>query len=498
MELKKFVDTLPIPSIIRPKGMYKGRPFYDVCMIETLHKFHRDLPKTKVWGYNGLVPGPTFNVEKNQPIYVRWANNLPEKHFLPVDKTIHGASHNPEVRTVVHLHGSPSEPASDGHPEAWFTRGFRQTGPHFMKEIYHYTNGERATALWYHDHALGVTRLNVYAGLAGLYFIRDEQEGSLSLPKGKYEVPLIIQDKTFNPDGSLFYPAQPDNPSPNLPYPSIVPSFLGDTITVNGKVWPFLKVEPRKYRFRLLNASNTRTYQFQLSNLRPFALIGTDGGLLSRPIKVKSLDVSPAERIDIVIDFSGLEGKKVILQDGFESENPTGEIMEFQVTKFLSCPDQSRLPSLLSHIDRIPLNKVKKIRRLTLNDSQDEFGRLMLLFDDKEWMDPATETPLLNSVEIWELVNLTPGIHPIHIHLVNFRVLDRYNQNGNLVAPLPADFGLKDTVLVGPGETVRIIMKFHPFSGDYVWHCHRLEHEDHDMMRPLKIIPSNHNKYKSN
>lgn len=479
--------------------MYKGRPFYDVCMIETLHKFHRDLPKTKVWDYNGLVPDPTFNVEKNQPIYVRWANNLPEKHFLPVHKTIHGASHNPEVRTVVHLHGSPSEPASDGHPEAWFTRGFRQTGPHFMKEIYHYTNGERATALWYHDHALGVTRLNVYAGLAGLYFIRDEQERSLSLPKGKYEVPLIIQDKTFNPDGSLFYPAQPDNPSPNLPYPSIVPSFLGDTITVKGKVWPFLKVEPRKYRFRLLNASNTRTYQFQLSNnLRPFALIGTDGGLLSRPIKVKSLDVSPAERIDIVIDFSGLEGQNVILQDGFESENPTGEIMEFQVTRFLSCPDQSRLPSLLSHIDRIPLNKVKKIRRLTLNDSQDEFGRLMLLFDDKEWMDPATETPLLNSVEIWELVNLTPGIHPIHVHLVNFRVLDRYDQNGNLIAPLPTDFGLKDTVLVGPGETVRIIMKFQPFSGDYVWHCHRLEHEDHDMMRPLKIIPSNRNKFKSN
>jgi len=498
LELKKFVDVLPIPSIIRPKGIYKGRPFYDVCMIETLHKFHRDLPKTKVWGYNGLVPGPTFNVEKNQPIYVRWANNLPTKHFLPVDKTIHGASHNPEVRTVVHLHGSPSEPASDGHPEAWFTRNFRQTGPHFMKEIYHYTNQEKATALWYHDHTLGITRLNVYAGLAGLYFVRDEQERSLPLPKDKYEVPLIIQDKTFNPDGSLFYPAQPDNPSPNLPFPSIVPSFLGETIIVNGKVWPFLKVEPRKYRFRLLNASNTRTYQFQLSNLRSFCLIGTDGGLLSRPIKVKSLDVSPAERIDIVIDFSGLEGKKVILQNGFELENPTGEIMEFQVTKSLPCPDQSRVPSLLRYIDRIPLNKVKKIRRLTLNDSQDEFGRPMLLFDDKEWMDPATETPLLDSVEIWELVNLTPGIHPIHVHLVNFRVLDRYNQNGNLVAPLPADFGLKDTVLVGPGETVRIIMKFQPFYGDYVWHCHRLEHEDHDMMRPLKIIPSNYNKHKSN
>jgi spore coat protein A, manganese oxidase len=490
LELEKFVDSLPIPSIIKPKGTCQGKPFYDVRMIETQHKFHRDIPKTKVWGYNGLVPGPTFEVEKNHPIYVRWTNNLPLKHFLPVDKTIHGAHHNPEVRTVVHLHGSPSEPASDGYPEAWFTRNFRQTGPAFVKEIYHYTNQERAAGLWYHDHAIGITRLNVYAGLAGLYFIRDMHERSLPLPKGKYEVPLMIQDKTFNPDGSLFYPAQPENPSPNLPYPSIVPAFFGDTITVNGKVWPFLQVEPRKYRFRLLNASNSRTYRFQLSNLHSFYLIGTDGGLLERPIQVQSLDVSPAERIDIVVDFSGLKGQNVVLQDGFELENPTGDIMEFRVTKPLSCSDHSKVPSFLSCIAPISLDKVRKRRRITLNDSQDEFGRLMLLFDDKEWMDPATETPLLNSIEIWELVNLTPGIHPIHLHLVNFRVLDRYGQDGRLIPPLPADFGLKDTVLIAGGETVRIIMKFQPYYGDYVWHCHRLEHEDHDMMRPLKIIPS--------
>ncbi|MGG1575168.1 multicopper oxidase family protein [Fictibacillus sp. NRS-1165] len=498
MELEKFVNSLPIPSIIKPNVTYQGKPLYNVRMLETLHKFHRDLPKTKVWGYNGLVPGPTFNVEKNQPVYVRWTNNLPAKHFLPVDKTIHGAHHNPEVRTMVHLHGSPSEPASDGHPEAWFTRNFKQTGPSFVKEIYHYTNRERATALWYHDHALGITRLNVYAGLAGLYFIRDEQERSLPLPKGKYEIPLIVQDRSFNPDGSLFYPAQPDDPSPNLPYPSIVPSFLGNTISVNGKVWPFLKVEPRKYRFRLVNASNTRTYKFQLSNLSSFFLIGTDGGLFERPIKVNSLDVSPAERIDIVVDFSESAGQKVVLQDGFELENPTGEVMEFQVTKNLASPDQSRVPSLLTRIDPIPLNRVRKVRRITLQDSHDEFGRLMLLFDDKKWDDPVTETPLLNSVEVWELVNLTPGIHPIHVHLVNFRVLDRYDENGRLLDPIPADFGLKDTVLVGPGQTVRIIMKFEPFSGDYVWHCHRLEHEDHDMMRPLKIIPPNTYRYKIN
>ncbi|MGW5983671.1 multicopper oxidase family protein [Bacillus mycoides] len=498
MELKKFIDPLPIPSAIKPIGTYKGKPFYDVRMVETLHKFHSDLPKTKVWGYNGMVPGPTFEVKKDHPVYVRWSNDLPEKHFLPVDTTVHGAHDNPEVRTVVHLHGSPSEPDSDGHPEAWFTKNFQQTGPSFVKEIYHYSNRERATALWYHDHTLGITRLNVYAGLAGLYLIRDKEEKSLPLPKGKYEIPLIVQDKSFNPDGSLFYPAQPEDPSPGLPYPSIVPLFLGNTIAVNGKVWPFLKVEPRKYRFRLLNASNTRTYKFQLSDLSSFFLIGTDGGLLKRPIKVQSLDVSPAERIDIIIDFSRFEGKKVVLQNGIDLDNPTGEIMEFQVTKRLPCPDKSKIPCKLSNIDFIPVEKVKKVRRLTLNDSEDEFGRLMLLLDDKEWDDPVTETPLLNSVEIWELVNLTVGIHPIHIHLVNFRVLDRHDLNGNLLAPLPADFGLKDTVLVAGEQTVRIIMKFEPYSGDYAWHCHRLEHEDHDMMRPLKIIPSNLNRHKLN
>lgn len=489
LDLEKFVDPLPIPSIIKPIEKYKGQPLYEVRMLETLHKFHRDLPAAKVWGYNGLVPGPTFNVERNQPIYVRWTNHLPLKHFLPVDKTIHGAHHNPEVRTVVHLHGSPSEPYSDGHPEAWFTRNFRQTGPRFKKEIYHYPNSERASCLWYHDHALGITRLNVYVGLAGLYFIRDEHERSLPLPKGKYEIPLVIQDKSFNPDGLLFYPAQPENPPPNIPYPSIVPAFIGDTITVNGKVWPYLQVEPRKYRFRLLNASNTRTYKYQFSNLMPFYLIGTDSGLLERRIRVESLDVSPAERVDIIVDFSKLRGQNIVLQDGFELENPTGDIMEIQVTKPLSSPDQSWVPLHLSHIEPLSLNCVRKVRRLTLQDSQDEFGRLMLLFDDKTWMDPVTETPLLGSTEIWELVNQTPGTHPIHIHLVNFRVIDRYDENGNLVEPLPADFGLKDTVLVAGGQTVRIIMKFQPYCGDYVWHCHRLEHEDHDMMRPLTILP---------
>lgn len=486
MQFKKFVDRLPIPPVIKSRKTTKNNP-YVVSMIQTRHQFHQNLPRTKVWAYNGLVPGPTFEVKKDKPIYVKWKNKLPKKHFLPIDTTIHGASHNPEVRTVVHLHGSPSAPASDGHPEAWFTKNFGQTGPEFVTKTYKYPNRERATTLWYHDHALGITRLNVYAGLAGLYLIRDEEEKALPLPKGKYEVPLIVQDKSFNPDGSLFYPAQPSNPSPDLPFPSIVPGFFGETIVVNGKVWPYLNVEPRKYRFRIVNASNSRAYQFQLSNSQSFFLIGTDGGLLERPIEVQSLLVGSAERIDIVVDFSKLQGETIILQNQFELGNPTGDVMAFKVTKPLKGKDNSQVPAILSNINHIPLTEVKKVRHLTLVETQDEFGRPMLLLDGKEWDDPVTETPLLDSVEIWELENITDGGHPIHLHLVNFLVLERRDSNGNLKQPLPTDFGLKDTVTVNARETVRIIMRFEPFAGKYVWHCHKLEHEDHDMMRPLTI-----------
>ncbi len=370
---------------------------------------------------------------------------------------------------------------------AWFTKTFRQTGPEFVTKTCKYPNRERATTLWYHDHALGITRLNVYAGLAGLYLIRDEEEKALLLPKGKYEVPLIVQDKSFNPDGSLFYPAQPSNPSPDLPFPSIVPGFFGETIVVNGKVWPFLNVEPRKYRFRIVNASNSRAYQFQLSNSQSFFLIGTDGGLLERPIEVQSLLVGSAERTDIVVDFSKLQCETIILQKQFELGNPTGDVMAFKVTKPLKGKDNSQVPAILSNIDHIPLTEVKKVRHLTLVETQDEFGRPMLLLDGKEWDDPVTETPLLDSVEIWELENITDGGHPIHLHLVNFLVLERRDSNGNLKQPLPTDFGLKDTVTVNARETVRIIMRFEPFAGKYVCHCHKLEHEDHDMMRPLTI-----------
>ncbi len=196
---------------------------------------------------------------KNETVFVKWMNDLPSKHLLPVDTTIHGSEMTlPEGRTVVHLHGGRTPAHSDGYPEAWFTRNFEQTGPLFEREVYAYPNIERATALWYHDHTVGITRLNIYAGLAGFYIIRDRHEQSLNLPSGKYEIPLLIVDRSFNPDGSLYYPSKPDQDDAGLPHPSLVSPFDADTILVNGKVYPFLDVEPRKYRFRILNASNSR------------------------------------------------------------------------------------------------------------------------------------------------------------------------------------------------------------------------------------------------
>src|SRR5262245_24523868 len=276
--LAKFVDPLPRLATMTPTSIVAGVPFYDVPMTAFTRKLHRDLPPTSLWGYRGAYPGPTFEARRGQPISVQWRNSLPTSHPLPIDTTIHGAEPDkPAVRTVVHLHGHKVLPASDGYPEAWFTRDFGQTGPFFEQRTYHYPNDQRATTLWYHDHALGITRLNVYMGLSGMYILRDSAEDGLNLPSGAFETPLIIQDRFIDPDGSLLYPVQtPGDPDPRVP-PIWIPEFLGDTVLVNGKVWPFLDVEPRKYRFRILNSSNARFYNLTLQES------DAQGNLTGRP-----------------------------------------------------------------------------------------------------------------------------------------------------------------------------------------------------------------------
>ncbi len=509
MALTKFIDPLPRIPVLKPKYRDDDGTHYEVRMKQVSVSLHSEMPDTTVWGYEGMVPGPLFEVEKNEPVWVKWINELPSKHLLPVDKTIHGVEGTPEVRTVVHLHGARVEPDSDGYPEAWYTRNFAETGTFFERKTYFYPNRQPAAMLWYHDHALGITRLNVYAGLAGIYLIRDKCERLLDLPKGKYEVPLLIQDRSFNPDGSLFYPSQPTPPVPGVD-PSIIPGFLGDTILVNGKVWPYLEVEPRRYRFRFLNGSNDRFYRLYLSSGEPLIQIGTDGGFLESPVEVQQLILAPAERADIIIDFSKLQGKNVVLLNDAANPFPnggpvdpetTGQILQFKVTLPLSGRDWSFIPKFIEPINYPPEVVARVQRNLPLVVQRDQYNRLLFLLDGKMWHDPVTEKPRLGRYEIWNLINPGFGSHPIHLHLIEFLPLNRqpfdvalYTQTGELKftgppePPDPNERGWKDVFRSSPGMITRIMVRFQPYTGRYVWHCHILEHEDYDMMRPIDVV----------
>ncbi len=523
MSLTPFIDQLPIPKVLKPLERNKDSTFYEVRMLESLHRFHGELPLTTVWGYEGQIPGPTIEVNEGECTHIKWMNNLPSEHILPIDRTLHGSSeHMPDVRTVVHLHGASVESESDGYPEAWFTNGFKKCGPRFFDKVYSYPNNQPSTTLWYHDHAVGITRLNVYAGLAGMYIIRNEQERALNLPSGIYEVPLIIQDKTFNSDGSLFYPSTVDvvNPPPDFPEVSITPGFTGETIVVNGKAWPYLDVEQRKYRFRILNASNGRFYRMKLDSGQLFTQIGSDGGLLQRPVQLDEITIGPAERVDLIIDFTNQPlDSSIILRNSattpFDFGAPpdpltTGMIMKFNVIARKK-EDTSSVPQFLNIIKRYEECEAVRTRDITLDVSQDRFNRLLFLFNNKDYMDGVEENPILNDVEIWRIINPGLGVHPIHIHLVQFQILDRipfdvdcYNLTGQIMftdepSPPPAnEKGWKDTVLAFPGQITRLIMRFGPFNGRYIYHCHILEHEDHDMMRPFDVIKRKYIPLKNN
>ncbi|MFC9601760.1 multicopper oxidase family protein [Peribacillus butanolivorans] len=536
VKLKKFVDKLPIPKTISPIKRDKNGSYYKVTMKQFSQKLHRDLPPTCLWGYEGTFPGPTFEVMRNETAFVKWMNNLPNKHFLPVDTTIHGSEITlPEGRTVVHVHGGRTPAHSDGYPEAWFTRNFQQTGPLFEREVYSYPNNQPATTLWYHDHTIGITRLNVYAGLAGFYLIRDENEQSLNLPKGKYEIPLLIVDRSFNPDGSLYYPSEPSQnnaglPHQNnagqahqnnagqarqnnagqahqnnagLPHPSLVPPFDADTILVNGKVYPFLDVEPRKYRFRILNASNSRILTLKMDSNQPFYQIGTDRGFLETTVKINEFILMSAERVDVIIDFSQYYGQTITLKNVTKSASPeTTDVMQFRVTVPLISRDTSSLPTHLREIKGFPKSMAKRTRDLKLVRINDQYGRSLNLLDGKSWMDRISEKIEVDTIEIWRIINIIDDVpHPIHLHLVGFQILGRrpfdvshFQKTGNLIftgpstPPEPYEMGLKDTVQSPFGFVTFIISNFGPFTGRYVWHCHLLEHEDYEMMRPMEVF----------
>jgi spore coat protein A, manganese oxidase len=487
--LAKFVDPLPIPVTAQPSEHRASPanpavkvPYYKLGLRPFEMKVHRDLRPTRIWGFGSQSPGPTFDVRGGQEILVEWSNELPDKHFLPIDHNLSGAGKDqPDVRTVVHLHGGKAPADSDGYPEDWITPG--------KSVVYHYPNKQDAAMLWYHDHAMGINRLNIYAGLFGVYLIRDSVEDSLNLPAGKYEIPLALCDRMLTPEGQLFYPVSDKE---NAPW---VPEVFGDGTLVNGKLFPYLEVAPRKYRFRVLNASNGRFYHLSFEKGGSFYQIGTDQGLLPAPISLKALMIAPGERVDLVVDFSEHRGEEMILKsDAFT-------IMQFRVAGG-KVEDTSSLPATLRSVAKISESEAVKTRLLSLDEYQNRAGEpVLMLLNGTYWHQPITEKPVLDTTEIWTLINPTDDSHPIHLHLVRFQILDRQRFNaglymntrelrftGDAVPPEASEAGWKDTVRAQPGMVTRIIVHFEGYAGRYVWHCHILEHEDNEMMRPYEVI----------
>jgi spore coat protein A len=546
--LTKYVDLLPNPqdNPIAPTGMLDGADYYEVSIGQFTQKLHRDLAPTTLWGYNNSYPGPLFNVNAGSTIKVKWTNNLvdalgqPLEHLLPYDTTLHGAgggSHGmggsvPQARTVTHLHGGIMSAGSDGYPEDWFSADPNAAanglgGPAGNSMVTTYPNVQRSAQLWYHDHAMAITRLNVYAGMAGFYTIRDAEEAALNLPSGKYEVPMVIQDRSFRENGQLFYPAGPDDtgaashnhggagmgndPLASLPdnFPSdasVVPHFHGNTNLVNGVVWPLMEVEPRKYRFRLLNGANARFYDLRLEDANQSVLtmhqIGTDVGFLGARADRSNVLLAPADRADVIVDFSQYNaGDELFLRnlgpDGpfglnagpAANVNTTGQVMKFKVVP-LTGIDSSSLPSALPTIEKLNAADSVKTRVFTLSQSIDEYGRPKLLLNGRTWADAMTEVIQLGAVEIWQFNNATPDSHPMHLHLGHFQVLERFNRQTQTVIPIPThDQAWEDTITVNPRENLKILVRFDQFVGRFVWHCHILEHEDYEMMRPLLVVP---------
>jgi spore coat protein A, manganese oxidase len=620
-----------MPKSALPVGVDEfGGDYYEIAVREFNQQvLPAPLPETKVWGYGSVNNPETFNypaytieAEYKKPVRVKWINDLVEDpvgcaasinkttdpackylpHFLPIDQTIHWANppgmsdmplpptYTGPVPMVPHLHGAHVTQESDGYPEAWFlpdannTLGYANVGlkyGDFKSEaeiaygqvwdpgtaVYQYPNDQRAATLWFHDHSLGMTRVNVYAGPAGFYLIRGGTDDAVtgSLPAGDYEIPLVIQDRSFNEDGSLFYPDNraffegltvdqlqipftPDAMSDIAPIWN--PEFFGNTMVVNGRTWPYLEVEARRYRFRVLNGSDSRFFILKLDNNIPIWQIGNDGGFLPEPVKLTTLLLAPAERADIIIDFGEIsKGKKVTLQNigpdepfgggtpgvDFDMADPatTGQVMQFRVVKSTVKADPATNPKKLGLPAITAITGEPITRRLSLNELMsmkvfipvdengdpvlddgnlvgttnpgegfDAFGpaqaKLGTINEDGSgnplsWADPITETPIVGATEIWEMYNFTADAHPIHLHQIQFEVVNREFM-GEITGPEPGETGFKDTVISYPGDEgdnpgiTRVKVKF-DLPGLYVWHCHILSHEDNEMMRPLRVLP---------
>ena len=575
--LLPFVDRLPVPRRL-VAAENEGRLV--VRMRAAQHRFHRDMPESTIWGYDGTVPGPTIEAERGHPVTVEWQNELigplpivvtaapghAHANGVPVQGVPGLSGGAPDLNAaalsghaVVHLHGGLTPAVYDGWAENLLAPG--------QSAVFHYPTDQRAALLWYHDHVMGVTRFDVYAGLAGMWIIRDKRERELGLPEGPpFEVPILIQDRNFDLEengglsGRLLHKTDP----------GVMEAFPPFTV-VNGKVWPVLEVRPALYRLRMLNGSNARTYRLVLfkdgePELDRITQIGTDHGLLRGPVHVPSdgLVLASAERADVLVDFSDLEpGSELTLLntakapfDGspFPAANAEtaadldGLLAYPYVMRFRVVAGQATrrtIPQVLAtdygvpssqDLGGAPRRAIALVERelvggpnmLTMRElapvAQDDHGPVVTVTDNgraeryrvvaAHFEDATTFFPMLGQYEIWQLINLTGDTHPIHLHLDPFQILFRrpirYEipeggiQDFALTAAVvverdPDDTldhtiddnerGLKDTIRVNPHEIVELAVRFTNHSGRYMYHCHILEHEDRDMMRPFVTMP---------
>ncbi|MBO0802541.1 MAG: multicopper oxidase domain-containing protein [Nocardiopsaceae bacterium] len=588
--IPKYVAQLPVLPAMPPSRPGFDRDEYVIGTGRvTQQMLPSTYPATTVFGYGAIgrrgachTPGYTLEARAGRPVQATWVNQFVDSagHYqsplVTVDPTLHWANppggiegrdsmptftstpppYTGPVPIVAHLHGGHTYQESDGYPEAWYLpvarnipRGYATVGSFYEQykqeafdrwrvvwapgtATYVYPLDQAACTLWFHDHALGMTRTNVYPGLLGFVILRggpnDLPPGVLPGPapmpfdppgKKYYEIMMVLGNKTFNADGSLYFPASRsdygDTTGPWIPQTDVPPYwnplFTGNTITVNSVVWPNLDVEPRRYRFRVLNGSNFEPFQIKIVSdplsarsaaVLPLWVIGSDGGFLPAPVPAQALSINAAERYDIIIDFTGITpGTKLYLVNEESSNQPDtiGQVMQFTVVPLVS-RDTSTPPDQLTLPAPAPIGTPTNVRQLStvhLDSAQLGAGVIYKMSvgtldangtpNPLDWSAPITETPALNSTETWEIWNFGPQGHPIHLHLVQFRVLNRQPLGGGAIQPPPAwETGPKDTVMAIPGLITRFTARFDR-AGRYVWHCHFIDHEDNDMMRPFQV-----------
>ena len=601
--IARYTQPLVVPS-----AMPATAPnYYEIAVRQFRQQvLPPGLPQTTVWGYGSINhPGsfnfPAFTMEATAgtPTTVKWINELVDAnggflpHLLPVDPTLHwanppgglaGRDSHPTFTTtpgpyrgpvplITHVHGMEGVgDESDGYSEAWFLPAAKGIPPSYAtvgtwyntfkakaaskgipawtagSATFRYPNSQRPGTLWYHDHTLGMTRLNVYAGPVGFWLIRGgagdqviDTRSTLTatLPIGAQEIPLAIQDRSFNADGSLFYPDSraffdaitgPYAPATDVP-PIWNPEFFGNCMVVNGRTWPYLDVEQRRYRLRLLNGCQARFLIVDCSAIPGLQVwqIGNEGGFLPTPVNLADMGMkllmSPAERADLIFDFTAVPaGAHTLLNAGpdapfaglpisarFRADPATtGQVMQFRVGPRLT-PDNTTPPLFMKLPPVSALPAATTTRRLALLEQMSMFfagapvaallGTMAptnkgLVPTARLWMDPITENPAPGSTEIWEIYNRTADAHPIHVHDVMFEVVNRQKIHpstsqpitGSTAPPEPNERGRKDTVVSYPGEVTRVRITFGA-PGRFAWHCHIVEHEDNEMMRPFVIGP---------